>query len=179
MIKKAIVAFDKFLLKEGLQFEAIIIGGAALSILDVITRMTEDVDCIDPEIPLDIKNASIEFIKQNPQYGLTPEKFLNNGPITIIRDLPAGWRNRTEIIFQGKALTFITLSRLDLLKTKLDAMVQRGRDIDDVIAMKPTEKELEDSLPWVLNVDGGDYWADMVNDSFKELRKRINATTKL
>lgn len=155
MLLKVIHDFDKYLLSKGLQFESIIIGGAALTILKVITRMTEDVDCIDPEIPVDIKNASIEFIKLNPQYGLAPEKFLNNGPITIIRDLPDGWRSRTQVIFQGEALTFITLSRLDLLKTKLDAMVHRGRDLDDVIAMKPTDQELEDSIDWVLNVEGG------------------------
>ncbi len=174
MLMNVIHDFDKYLLKEGLQFESIIIGGAALTILKVITRMTEDVDCIDPEIPADIKNASIEFIKLNPQYGLAPEKFLNNGPITIIKDLPEGWRARTQVIFKGEALTFITLSRLDLLKTKLDAMVHRGRDMDDVIAMKPTEKELEDSIEWVLNVDGGEYWPEMVNDAFKVLRKRLN-----
>lgn len=174
MLNNAISEFDKYLGKLGLQFEAIIIGGAALSILNVISRMTEDIDCIDPEIPSDIKSASIEFIKLNPQFGLVPEKFLNNGPITIIKDLPEGWRARTQIIFQGEAITFLTLGRADLLKTKLDAMVHRGRDMDDVIAMRPTEKELEDSLDWVLNVDGGEYWPEMVNDAFNALRKKLN-----
>jgi hypothetical protein len=174
MLLKAIKEFDEFLLHKGLKFEAIIIGGAALTILNVITRMTEDVDCIDPEIPLEIKNASIDFIKQNPHYGLVPEKFLNNGPITITKDLPEDWKIRTQIIFQGKALTFLTLSRLDLLKTKLDAMVHRGRDIDDVVAMKPTEEELEASLEWVLNVDGGVYWPEMVKNAFEILRKKLN-----
>lgn len=174
MIKIAINEFDKFLKEQSLQFEAIIIGGAALSILNVISRMTEDVDCIDPEIPADIKQASINFIKLNPQFGLVPEKFLNNGPISIIKDLPEGWRARTQIIFQGEALTLLTLSRSDLLKTKLDAMVHRGRDLYDVIAMKPTEQELEDSLKWVLNVDGGEFWPEMVSDAFKALRKKLN-----
>jgi hypothetical protein len=174
MLKTAISEFDNYLSKLGLQFETIIIGGAALSILNVISRMTEDIDCIDPEIPPDIKSASIEFIKLNPQFGLIPEKFINNGPITITKDLPEGWRTRTQVIFQGKAITFLTLCRGDLLKTKLDAMVHRGRDMNDVIAMKPTEKELEDSLEWVLNIDGGEYWPEMVNDAFNSLRKRLN-----
>ena len=174
MLKDAISEFDKYLGKLGLQFEAIIIGGAALSILNVISRMTEDIDCIDPEIPAEIKSASIEFIKSNPQFGLVPEKFLNNGPITITKDLPEGWRTRTQVIFEGEAITFLTLGRADLLKTKLDAMVHRGRDLDDVVAMKPTEKELQDSLDWVLNVDGGEHWPEMVNDAFKVLRKRLN-----
>jgi hypothetical protein len=124
--------------------------------------MTEDVDCIDPVIPLEIKKASSEFIKANPQFGLNPEKFLNNGPISIINFLPKGWRERTILIFKGEALTFFTLSRADLLKTKLDAMVHRGRDMEDVIAMKPTKVELEESLDWVLAADGGDNWPEMV-----------------
>jgi hypothetical protein len=174
MLNNAISEFDKYLSKLRLEFEAIIIGGAALSILNVISRMTEDIDCIDPEIPEEIKFASIEFIKLNPQFGLVPEKFLNNGPITITKDLPDGWKTRTQIIFQGEAITFLTLGRSDLLKTKLDAMVHRGRDMDDVIAMKPTEKELEDSIDWVLNVDGGEYWPEMVSDAFNALRKKLN-----
>jgi hypothetical protein len=174
MLKNAITEFDKYLNDKGLKFEAIIIGGAALTILNIISRMTEDIDCIDPEIPSEIKAASIEFIKLNPQFGLVPEKFLNNGPITITRDLPNGWRTRTQVIFQGQAIVFLTLSRADLLKTKLDAMVHRGRDMEDVVAMKPTEKELEDSLDWVLNIDGGEYWPEMVNDAFSALRKRLN-----
>lgn len=177
MLLKVINDFDNYLVRKGLQFESIIVGGAALTILKVITRMTEDVDCIDPEIPEDIKIASVEFIQRNPHYGLAPEKFLNIGPISLIKDLPEGWRSRTQVIFKGKALTFLTLSRLDLLKTKLDAMVHRGRDMDDVIAMKPTEEELKDSIDWVLNVDGGEYWPEMVHNAFTELRKRLNGRT--
>jgi hypothetical protein len=174
MLLKIIKDFDSYLNSKSLKFEAIIIGGAALSILHIITRMTEDVDCIDPEIPIEIKKASVDFISQNPKYGLNPEKFLNNGPISIIDYLPEGWRTRTIIIYRGEALIFYTLGRTDLLKTKLDAMVHRGRDMEDVIAMKPTEIELEESLNWVLSVDGGEHWPEMVRESFDELRRRIN-----
>ena len=174
MLVKIIEEFDLFLKDKSLKFEAIIIGGAALSILHIISRMTEDVDCIDPEIPTDIKRASSEFIIKNPQYGLNPEKFLNNGPISIIKTLPDGWKERTQLIFQGKALTFFTLGRIDLLKTKLDAMVHRGRDMEDVIAMKPTPKELQDCLEWVLEADGGEHWPEMVKESFNELKSKLN-----
>lgn len=174
MLVKVIEEFDLFLNDKSLKFEAIIIGGAALSILHIISRMTEDVDCIDPVIPNDIKIASSEFIIKNSQYGLNPEKFLNNGPISIIKTLPIGWRERTQLIFQGKALTFFTLSRIDLLKTKLDAMVHRGRDMEDVVAMKPTSNELLECLEWVLSVDGGEHWPEMVKESFNELAGKLN-----
>jgi hypothetical protein len=174
MIVNVIKEFDLYLSKKSLKFEAIIIGGAALSILHIISRMTEDVDCIDPEISEEIKSASREFINLNPQYGLNPEKFLNNGPISIIKFLPRGWKDRTQIIFQGKAITFTTLGRIDLLKTKLDAMVHRGRDMEDVIAMAPTESEIEECRNWVLNIDGGEHWPAMVKESFNELRRKLN-----
>ena len=174
MLVKIIEEFDLYLDKKSLKFEAIIIGGAALSILHIISRMTEDVDCIDPEIPLDVKKASAEFIKANLQYGLNPDKFLNNGPISIIQTLPEGWKERTQLIFTGKALTFFTLGRIDLLKTKLDAMVHRGRDMEDVIAMKPSMEEIAECLEWVLNIDGGEHWPEMVKESFDELRSKLN-----
>ena len=41
-------SFDLFLEKKGIKFEAIIIGGAALSVMSVITRETVDVDCLHP-----------------------------------------------------------------------------------------------------------------------------------
>ncbi|MBC7540192.1 MAG: hypothetical protein H7281_15310 [Bacteriovorax sp.] len=177
MITSAIEEFDQYLNDKSLKFEAIIIGGAALSILHIITRMTEDVDCIDPVIPDEIKKASAEFIKLNPKHGLNPEKFLNNGPISIIETLPDGWKGRTQLIFQGKALTFFTLGRIDLLKTKLDAMVHRGRDMEDVVAMKPTEAELVECKEWVLNADGGEHWPEMVKESFDELRSKLNGNS--
>ena len=174
MLITIIEEFDDYLRKNSLNFEAIIIGGAALSILHIISRMTEDVDCIDPEIPLEIKRASSEFIRKNPHYGLNPEKFLNNGPISIISTLPEGWKERVQLIFKGKALTFFTLGRIDLLKTKLDAMVHRGRDMEDVIAMKPSDSELQQCLEWVLKADGGDLWPEMVKESFTELKDKLN-----
>jgi len=177
MLVNIIEEFDIYLDKNSLKFEAIIIGGAALSILHIISRMTEDVDCIDPEIPVEIKNASTEFIRKNPQYGLNPEKFLNNGPISIINTLPEGWKERTRLIFEGKSLTFFTLGRIDLLKTKLDAMVHRGRDMEDVIAMKPSNDELQECLEWVLNADGGEHWPEMVKESFNELQDKLNGNT--
>ncbi len=178
MLAKVIEEFDKYLSKKSLRFEAIIIGGAALSILHIISRFTEDIDCIEPEIPSEIKTASSAFIKENPQYGLNPDKFLNNGPISIIKTLPNGWRKRTQLILQGEALTFHTLGRLDLLKTKLDAMVHRGRDMEDVIAMQPSNEELAECLKWVLAADGGEHWSAMAKESFNELRSKLKEQAK-
>jgi hypothetical protein len=40
--------FDLYLKSKNLSFSAVVIGGAALSILGVITRQTQDVDVLDP-----------------------------------------------------------------------------------------------------------------------------------
>jgi hypothetical protein len=43
--------FDKFLFAKGLRFEAVIVGGAALSIMKIANRATKDVDILDETIP--------------------------------------------------------------------------------------------------------------------------------
>lgn len=60
-MKLAISLFDKFLSDRKLEFRAIIIGGAALNLMGVISRETRDVDFLDPEIPAEIKKAQKGF----------------------------------------------------------------------------------------------------------------------
>ena len=56
-------------------------------------------------------------------------------------------------------------------------MVHRGRDMEDVIAMKPSVAEIEECLEWVLSVDGGEHWPAMVQESFSELRRKLNGNS--
>jgi hypothetical protein len=49
---KAAIQFDGYLFTQQMSFAAVIIGGAALNILDISARKTKDVDCLDPEISL-------------------------------------------------------------------------------------------------------------------------------
>ncbi len=53
-----IEAFDRFLRDRGLQFDAVVIGGAALSLLGVVSRPTKDVDILVPKIPHEIHVAA-------------------------------------------------------------------------------------------------------------------------
>jgi hypothetical protein len=52
-----IEAFDLFLRDRGLRFDAVVIGGAALSLLGVVSRPTKDIDILVPEIPQEIHIA--------------------------------------------------------------------------------------------------------------------------
>jgi hypothetical protein len=56
--KDVLLEFDRYLADRRLQFEAVVIGGAALSLLGVITRETQDCDVLDPKIPEEILQAS-------------------------------------------------------------------------------------------------------------------------
>ena len=81
--------FDLFLAKKGLIFEGIVIGGAALILLDVVSRTTKDCDVLDPNIPAEVKSASVEFAAQCARRGtdLDPD-WLNNGPQSLVEQLP-------------------------------------------------------------------------------------------
>jgi hypothetical protein len=58
---ETIEAFDQFLRGRGLRFDAVVIGGAALSLLGVLSRPTKDVDILVPEIPPEIHVAARAF----------------------------------------------------------------------------------------------------------------------
>lgn len=92
-MKDVVVAFDSYLAQRLLKFEAVVIGGGALIFLDVIDRKTKDIDCLDPEIPKEIKAASYEFAKERREF-LLDSNWLNNGPVSLKQDLPKDWRLR-------------------------------------------------------------------------------------
>lgn len=164
--------FDQFLSEKRISFEAVVIGGSALSILNVIQRETIDVDCLDPKIPEPILKAASEFRLANKDL-LLIEKWINNGPENLLRDLSEDWRDRKMLIYQGKALTLFTLGRVDLLKTKLFAYCDRGDDFQDCIALKPTQSELAACTKWVSERDANPMWPKHVETQFHRLKKAL------
>lgn len=151
-----LVAFDQFLHAEGLSFEAVVIGGAALHALGIITRVTEDVDVLVPEVPPIIADAAARFAAlphTEPQEG----SWLNSKSYDFVQVpgcLPDGWRERLQPLFRGAALHLETLGRLDLLCTKLVALVDRGTDLEDCIALAPSPEELAAAWPFVVAYEG-------------------------
>lgn len=172
-MKKIVIEFDKYLKSNGLHFEAIIIGGAALNILDISSRKTKDVDCLDPEIPVQIKIASQDFAKIRPDLELDVS-WLNNGPQTLKKDLPAGWRNRLVPLYQGEALFFEVLGRDDLLKSKLFAYCDRiTPDFEDLKNLSPSSAELKQAINWVKERDAHSDWPGHVDKAFIILGKAL------
>ncbi|OFZ26739.1 MAG: hypothetical protein A2381_17265 [Bdellovibrionales bacterium RIFOXYB1_FULL_37_110] len=171
-MKNIIQSFDNYLFKNKLKFDAVVIGGAALIIMDVVSRKTRDIDCLDPEISEQIKKASQQYAKEFPEFRLD-ENWLNNGPVDLKRNLLSDWRFRLQEIFTGKAINLKTLGRSDLLKSKLFACADRDFDFEDCISLAPTGNELDECYLWVCEQDLNPLWPKHVETVFNKIRKRL------
>lgn len=166
--------FDAFLSGKGLDLNAVVIRGAALSLLEVIERETRDFDIVDPALAEDVVVAARLFATASRERGVPlGDDWLNNGPISLSDILPAGWRDRLQPAFAGSAITLRTLGRGDLLRTKLFALCDRGTDLRDCIALAPSASELAAALPWVLEQDGNELWPDHVRRTITDLGERL------
>lgn len=172
--KQTINFFDQYLFKWGKKFEAVVIGGGALSLMGIITRETQDIDILDPILPDEILKLSQDFADENKNNNLILKKnWFNNGPESLRKNLPGGWQDRTECIYTGKALTFYALSRPDFLKTKLFAFCDREQDRADCLLLKPSKEELLQAMTWVKQQDQNPNWPAHVEASFKSLAKDL------
>lgn len=87
--------FDAYLASRGLRLRAIVIGGAALQLMDVIACPTNDCDVLDPTLPAEILQAADDFAKLHSVEGLTVG-WLNNGPASLVRNLPQTWSTNSS-----------------------------------------------------------------------------------
>jgi hypothetical protein len=78
--------------------------------------------------------------------------------VGVAGGMPEGWRARVVPLWSGRALTLQTLTRLDLLATKLVAFVDRGTDAPDLEAMRPTGAELSSCWHFVRQYDANPKW---------------------
>jgi hypothetical protein len=59
--REILETFDRYLAARGLRLDAVVIGGAALNLLGVISRATKDCDILDPPLPPPIVEAARTF----------------------------------------------------------------------------------------------------------------------
>lgn len=170
---KVIKEFDLYLSGKNLEFEAVIMGGGALAIMGITDRVTRDIDCVAPEIPPQIKYASEKFCQDFPNLGLD-KNWLNNGPISIIKDLNEGWKERSTLIYSGNSIILYSLGRIDLIKTKLWALCDRSTvDLQDLLKLKPTISEINEARNWVIVLDGNPDWPVHVEIVIKKLIEKL------
>lgn len=172
--RPTIEAFDRHLATLGLRLEGVVIGGAALALLEIISRETRDFDMLAPALSREIAAAACDFAQRQRSLGIElADNWLNNGPLQLGEVLPAGWQGRIQLVFEGTALLLNTLGKSDLLKTKLFALCDRGTDIIDCIAMAPTAEEIAAAQPWLALQDANPEWPAHVTATLEALQRRI------
>jgi hypothetical protein len=173
-VRETIAGFDLFLFERGLSLEAVIIGGAALNLLGVVSRRTKDCDVLDPELPGPVVQAARDYARDvREKGGVLRDDWLNNGPRSLLKALPSGWEARLQLAFEGKALVLMSLGRDDLLRSKLFALCDRGIDLDDCIALRPTPGELKAFAAWVEAQDLNPDWPTHVRRTLADLARRL------
>jgi len=169
-IQNVLSELSKQLPAEGSVRELYICGGAALNLLGISSRQTADIDVLAPEIDQTLKTAAD---KVAVELGLE-QGWLNNGPIDLLQNLHAEWKTGATLVFDSPKLKVFSLGRMDLLKSKVWAACDRLEDIPDVVAMTPTEQELDQVRDWVLECDASDIWPEIVNQCLEEIKRRLN-----
>ena len=172
--RETIERFDRFLAEQGLRFEAIVVGGAALGLLGVVSRQTRDCDVLQPRVPEDIRAAAARFAARERAAGRDlQDDWLNDGPASLADVLPEGWQQRLQLVFRGQALVLHTLGRPDLLKAKLFALCDRATDLPDCVALAPTPEEFEEARPWLNEQDAHPEWTAHVDQVLADLARRL------
>ena len=151
------------------------IGGTALGLLGVSSRQTRDCDILHPELPAEIRDAARAFAEARRREGdALADEWLNNGPSALIANLPDGWEQRLQSAFEGQALTLHVLGRQELLMSKLFALCDRGIDLQDCVALAPSDTELREILPWLEKQDANPEWPAHVRATLEDLRGRLD-----
>lgn len=172
---RTIALFDQFLAEHGLSFEAVVIGGAALGLLGIVSRPTRDCNILRPPLPPEIRDAARAFATTMRGEGeALDDDWLNNGPASLADALPVGWSERLQTAYQGHAIVLRCLGRTELLMSKLFAMCDRGIDLQDCVALAPTAEELSSIRPWLERQDGNVDWPAHVRAMLDDLRRRLN-----
>jgi hypothetical protein len=172
--RPTLAAFDRYLADRGLALEAVVVGGAALNLLGVITRQTRDCDILHPMLPAEIVEAAHAFAADvRAGDGVLRDDWLNNGPSQLGSLLPAGWELRLQEAFRGRVVVLRTLHRSDLLKAKLFALCDRGLDLPDCVAMAPKPAELAEAVSWLEPQDLNPHWPAHVRATLEDLARRL------
>jgi hypothetical protein len=160
----------------------LVCGGTALAALGLIDLTTKDVDVIAGVEETD-KGMRFWKISRFPEwldkaakkiardFGL-PEDWLNLGPASQMElELPTGIEGRLVKKSYGNYLAVYFISRTDQIFFKLYAAVDRNDyHVQDLIALDPTEKEMEEAARWVLTQDVSQEFRSLLKDFLKKHR---------
>src|SRR5579859_5329362 len=169
---------------EGAPYAIVIVGGAALTLLEIVTRATRDVDVIavavDPTKPRAIQPPPDTFPEplqraiDTVAHDLNlDDDWLNTGPAGQWRQgLPPGLESRTTWR-RFAAITVGIVARQDLILLKLFAAANNspsGPHARDLIGLKPTDAELAAASAWVKGQDASPEFPALVDQVIEYVR---------
>jgi uncharacterized nucleotidyltransferase DUF6036 len=179
ILYKALSLLENRMKAEGLSpVELVVCGGSALIAAELVSRTTKDVDIVT------MVDEKRNFIDPDPlPEGLIraagivadtldlPTDWLNTGPADLFRmGLPSGFKERLLRKIIGEYLVVNFISRLDQIYFKLYASVDRGGyHIEDLLALKPTDRELIDAGKWTKTHDVSEGYAMLLKSLLIEL----------
>jgi hypothetical protein len=161
----------------------VVCGGSSLIITGLVDRTTKDVDVVAVGYPQGneqcffqpsgrlsdpIRSAAIEVAHD---LGLH-ENWLNTGPSDLMKTgLPAGFLDRCHVCHYGNALTVYFLNRFDQIHLKVYAAVDSGpgRHVNDLLALNPSEKEMESAARWAMTHDTSENFRLILKDMLAKL----------
>lgn len=174
------------------KIELLVCGGAALNFLGLVQRTTEDVDIL--AFVTRNNEGNVSFLRADPlDAALTvaarkvardfnlPENWLNPGPASAVDlGLPEGVIERVVTRYYGKKLIIHFLGRYDQIHFKLYAAVDQGagKHFDDLLALKPTEIEIDQAARWSMTHDVSEGYKQNLKSlleyiGFKDVAERL------
>ena len=94
-------------------------------------------------------------------------------PSMDFRFLAEGWRERSSLFFRGEHLKVLCLGRKDILGMKIAAAFDRRaeKDVQDILAINPTDEEWEVARKWARDYDANPDWPKLIDDLVVELKE--------
>lgn len=148
-----------------------VVGGAALLMLGLTSRVTRDVDVVAlvdgrallpaEQLPAPLADAARVVARD---FGLA-EGWLNAGPTALLDfGLPEGFYERAHRRTYGDGLEVLFASRLDQVHFKLYAAADQGagKHLDDLQALEPTANELLATARWSRTHDPSEGYRDVL-----------------
>lgn len=160
----------------------VICGGSALILIDAVERVTKDVDVLgiiptghnkeivkpDP-MPETLKKAVSQVAGDLGIEG----NWLNTDPKDLLEyGLPEGCMERLQEKKYGKLLTVYFVGRLDQIHFKVYASADSGpgRHVEDLLALHPTEEEIEKAARWAMSHDTSENFRALLKDMLRKLK---------
>ncbi|NCC51213.1 MAG: hypothetical protein EOM20_08365 [Spartobacteria bacterium] len=158
--------------------QLVVCGGSALVATRLVLRTTKDVDILayidaanqmqDPDPMPDVLVNAARVVAETLNL---PEDWLNTGPADLFRmGLPDGFACRLIERKFGPILRVHFISRIDQIHFKLYASVDRGGyHIDDLMALKPTTKEMVQAAKWSTTHDVSEGYVMLLKNLLTQL----------